>query len=205
MADTLVLYTPTSPDDAPIDHALCRWGVAPRGDRGWMAQCRRRGVLQRWDGEIRLCRQHAVRAWTDCEGCGGRLTRDERQYPVEDEDGDLRWWCNQCECDTLHFTCIQCKNCGEKASQHRLLVVVDAEEVEMPQGVYLIRDLPYYTAGMIGASWLHDQALAYLGPLPEGMSTDPEDYDYPCGHLCGECIAAYQPDARWAVALVWWG
>ena len=140
-----------------------------------------------------------------CESCRRPLTDEEIDEPAHDLEGRTRAWCTECECEQLHFPCIQCENCGEMAEQHRLLVVIDAEYVEMPQGVYLIRELPYYTSGLISASWMHERALAYLGPLPAKMDPKPEHYDYSCGHLCGDCIAAYRLDPRWAAASVWWG
>jgi len=200
MGETLKLYTPTRAVQAPIDLASCQWAVEAQEG---MRQCRRRGVLPRED--IRLCRQHARVAWTECEGCGTALTSDERAYPVEDEDGDLCWWCSECEHDALDFLCIQCRDYARTADQHRLLVVIDAKAVKSRQGVYLIVERPYYTAPMIGTGWLHPGALAYLGPIPAQMSPDPEEYVYPCGHLCGACIAAYPPDPVWARVAVWWG
>lgn len=119
---------------------------------------------------------------TECFYCGRPLDDEERENPETDTSGNTL--CDDCHHDHFEFTCCRCENYEHVDHQHEVLVVFD-DDLEVPPGVYRIIDMPYYTQGMIGDSWLHPRCLERLCDLPPELGG--KDWDYPCGHLCRKC------------------
>jgi hypothetical protein len=114
-----------------------------------------------------------------CSQCG-HVAPDDDSYWGEDDEP----LCESCWRDE-QFVCCKCDEYEWVSQQGRIggLVVVADDDSGVPVGVYEVTEHPYYTAGLIGSSWLHDWALKRIGDVPNGVDTD----GYPVGHLCRGC------------------
>lgn len=115
-----------------------------------------------------------------CTWCDQELSDDELEAPYSTEDNEIL--CDECYYEEYEFTCCWCEEHGLQKNQHKILVIFDENEADMPVGVYEITHFPYYTDDML-SMWLTKWALKKLTDLPEGL----EQGYYPCGHLCKSC------------------
>ena len=112
---------------------------------------------------------------TVCEYCNCEIPEDEEPLICES------CWDNE------HYMCALCYDEGLEAQQGaigNLLVVVDAEEAGLPEGLYEIISHPYWYSDYFSADFCTD-ALRYIGPIPDNVSVDTENC--PVGHLCTQC------------------
>jgi hypothetical protein len=127
-----------------------------------------------------------------CSCCGEQLKGEELESPSRgDEDNALL--CDDCYHDQYEFTCFVCENGGhvsQRATGH-LLIIADAEECRVPQGVYEIKEWPYYTSDLF-SMWLIPEALTLLPvDIPEHAESN-----YPGGHVCARCEEKIRADPR---------
>jgi hypothetical protein len=124
----------------------------------------------------------------NCGWCGQELDDDERENPWH-RDGD-ELMCRQCYRDKFMYDCTFCEELEDEGSvpQHQFLVLYDPRDAgvqDLKPGIYRIIHKPYYTAGLVGSSWLHEGSLEFIRGLPRGKKEDPGGY--PVGHICGAC------------------
>jgi hypothetical protein len=120
-----------------------------------------------------------------CHRCGDEFYLGADDDPYEYEDGVL---CDDCNEELNEFRCCLCQENGDVEDQHNMVVIIDEEGVNMPRGVYMILEYPYYSSDMF-SMWLDEWALERIGDTPKDADGD----GYPCGHLCIECQKKLMP------------
>jgi len=142
-----------------------------------------------------------------CTYCGETIQdKDEAADPRKIDNEII---CEECWRRLYAFSCCICENYEENDLQRTHVVVIDSAEafgveydhekkryrVRRPRGIYQVLECPYYAAPLIGGGSLDPGALKRIAPLPKNIL--PRDYyEYPCGHLCRDCLAVAAPKLK---------
>jgi hypothetical protein len=127
---------------------------------------------------------------------GLRRVHGPTPAPFEDAiDGEV-FWCEVCKDyfpDEDDEGITDCCCCSEQHHMHDgdLIVVADEDRAGIDDaGVYRPTRRPFFTVGLIGSGYLHEDALVRVADLPDDVRMD----GYAAGSLCQDCAARVLAD-----------
>ena len=127
-----------------------------------------------------------------CPWCTKALKGEEEiegSYHVDDETV-----CDKCHDNWFHENSSECVICCESFLDDDLsdcFVLFEDDDAE--PGIYKAIRFPFYTAGLIGTSWLHMNCISRIGFVPKDVEMD----GYPCEFICNDCIKRRKSGKAW--------
>jgi hypothetical protein len=116
-----------------------------------------------------------------CAYCGDELDEEEIESPRVDGEGDII--CDECYNEQCEFKCCLCRDYGNIADQHKIVVVFE-KILGVEPGLYRVTNRSYWYASIVGDDGgIFPTAVQRIGNIPVGADGN----GYPCGHLCAEC------------------
>ena len=163
---------------------------------GWMEPARLPGRLWLAAGVVVTDAGSPPRVLSDDDllAIGIRRVHGPTPAPFEDaHEGDVLW-CDVCQEDIPddEDDITDCFCCSEQHHMHEggLIAVVDEGMAELDEpGVYRTTRWPFYTNGLVGGGYLHEDSLERVADLPDDVHSD-----FAAGSLCPACAARILAD-----------
>lgn len=120
----------------------------------------------------------------ECDHCGVELSDDD-SFGLEDETV-----CDECY-DEGTFECCMCHQRWPDSDSGLVVMMTDhIDSTDLPTGVYLVKQWPFFSQPMIGMGHTYEGALQRVADLPPSIAK--QEWWTPGQYLCIDCSAPYE-------------